>query len=138
MGLAGELMMRRGRAGEGRALLVDAEARIRAVPGPDAWTEALFRLEAISRLARSVGDFELFEHTALQMKEHDAAYAGTRFALGLVAKRRGDANGALREFAAAADLWKEADPESPLAKELRSRLAAEDGPEAPAPAAASR
>ncbi len=122
-GLEGELLLRKGHAAEARALLIGAIARIRAVPGPDAWTEALFRIEAVARLARSTGDFDLFEHAALQMKDHDPAYAGTRFALGLVAKRRGDLAGARREFEAAAELWKDADPDLALSKELRSRLA---------------
>src|SRR5262249_31856346 len=35
----GELMLRTGARDEGRALLKDVQARIRAVPGPDAWME---------------------------------------------------------------------------------------------------
>ena len=70
------------------------------------------------------------------MKDHDPAYAGTRFALGLVAKRRGDQEGARREFEAAAALWKDADPDLALSKELRARLTAtaSDSVGSPAPA----
>jgi tetratricopeptide (TPR) repeat protein len=136
--LQGEVLLRKGHAGEARDLLTGAITRIRAVPGPDAWTEALFKIEAIARLARSTGDFELFEYAALQMKDHDSAYAGTRFALGLVAKRRGDLAGARREFEAAAELWKDADPDLVLSKELRSRLAAVREEPAASPAQAAR
>ena len=45
----GELMLRSGSRDEGRALLKEVQARLRAVPGPDAWMEALFRLEEIGR-----------------------------------------------------------------------------------------
>ena len=50
------------------------------LPGPDAWIQALFRLEAIARTARDVGDWELAECMAGQMLEHDAAYGGSHLA----------------------------------------------------------
>jgi tetratricopeptide (TPR) repeat protein len=117
----GELLLRTGAREEARALLKDVQARIRAVPGPDAWMEALFRLEDIARLARDAGDWELAAHTAEQMKDHDPAYAGTRYALGLVAEQRGDAATAAREFGAAVDLWKDADPDLAVLRDARTR-----------------
>ena len=80
--LRGEILLREGRAAEGRALLQDVQARLRAIPGPDAWIQALFRLEAIARLARDAGDWGLAEYTADQMIEHDTAYAGSHLATG--------------------------------------------------------
>ena len=71
----------------------DVQNRLRALPGPDAWTQALFRLEAFARTARDVGDWELAEHTARQMLEHDGAYAGSHFALALVARQQGRSGG---------------------------------------------
>ena len=121
-GLRGELLLRKGRRDEAREVLKDVQKRIRAVPGPDAWTEALFRLEAIARLARDVGDWELLDHTARQMSDHDPAYGGTRYALGLVAEHRGDREGARREFDAALGYWQKADPDLPELKVARASL----------------
>ena len=83
----------------GRALLDDVGRRLRALPGPDAWMQALFVLESIARTAREASDWELAERMARQMLEHDRAYAGGHYALGLVAEQRGDAAGAQQAFA---------------------------------------
>jgi tetratricopeptide (TPR) repeat protein len=107
--LRGELLLRSGERAGGRALLEDVERRLRALPGPDAWIQALFRLEAIGRIARSAGDWELAEHTARQMLDHDAAYAGTHVALALVARHRGDADEARRRSEVARSFWRDAD-----------------------------
>ena len=120
-GLRGELLLREGRSDEAGPLLREVERRIRAVPGPDAWTEALYRLEAIARVARETGAWELAAYTAEQMKDHDSAYAGTRYALALVAEHHGDAVAAAREFAAAVDLWKNADSDLPVLRDARAR-----------------
>jgi tetratricopeptide (TPR) repeat protein len=120
----GELLLRSGARDEGRAVLEQVQARIRAVPGPDAWMEALFRLEEIARLAREVGDWELAEYTAGQMREHDPAYAGTHFALARVAERKGDRAAAREGFARAVRYWSTADPDLPDLVEARAREAA--------------
>ena len=91
------------------------------MPGPDAWTEALYRLESIARAAREAGDWDLAAYTAEQMREHDPAYAGTRYALALVAEQRGDTAAAGREFTAAVDLWKDADPDLAVLRDARAR-----------------
>jgi tetratricopeptide (TPR) repeat protein len=109
--LDGELKLRTGEAAAGREQLRGVERALRAVPGPDAWIQALFRLEYLGRLAREVGDWELAELTARQMLEHDAAYGGSHLALALVAEHRGDAAAAARGKAEAARLWRDADPE---------------------------
>jgi tetratricopeptide (TPR) repeat protein len=120
----GELLLRTGARDEGRALLKEVQARIRAVPGPDAWMEALFRLEDIARVAREVGDWDLAEYTAEQMREHDAAYAGTHYALGLVAEHEGNRAAAQKAFAEAVRLWAKADSDLPELREARARGAA--------------
>jgi len=120
-GLRGELLLRDGRRAEAAPLLEEVQRRIRAVPGPDAWTEALYRLEAIARVAREAGDWDLAAYTAAQMREHDAAYAGTHYATGLVAEQRGDAAAAAREFAAAVELWKDADADLAALRDARAR-----------------
>ena len=100
--LRAELMLWEGNDnGAGAELLMDVQRRLRALPGPDAWTQALFRLEAFARTARAVGNWDLAEFTARQMLEHDAAYAGSHYALALVAQHRGNLPLAQQEMAAA-------------------------------------
>jgi len=107
--LRAELLLRDGKSEEGRMLSKDVQARLRALPGPDAWTQALFRLEALARIARDVGDWDLAEYTARQMLDHDAAYAGSHLALALVANQQHDIGLAKQEAAAARKYWKDAD-----------------------------
>jgi hypothetical protein len=98
------------------------ERRIRAVPGPDAWTEALYPVEAGARLSREAGDGDIAAHTAEQMRKHDSADAGTRCAI-VVAEPRGDTAAAACEFVAAVELWKNADPDLAVLREARARAA---------------
>jgi Flp pilus assembly protein TadD len=123
--LRGELLLRTGQREPGRAVFKETQRALRAVPGPDAWTQALFRLESMARSAREAGDWELAEYTARQMLEHDAAYGGSHLALALVLQHAGDTAGASTEFAAARKLWGEADPDLPeLAQIEAARVAA--------------
>jgi tetratricopeptide (TPR) repeat protein len=117
----GELLLRTGEREKGRALLQEVQSRIRAVPGPDAWMEALFRLEEIARLAREVGDWELAAHTAGQMRAHDAAYGGTHYALARVAEHQGDLARAREAYGEAVRLWSKADPELPELRQAHAR-----------------
>ena len=117
--LRAEILLREGKAEEGRALMKDVQARLRALPGPDAWTQALFRLDAFARIARDVGDWDLAEYTALQMIDHDAAYGGSHLALALVARHRGDVEVAQQEAAAARKYWKDADRDLKELAQLR-------------------
>jgi tetratricopeptide (TPR) repeat protein len=108
----------------GRALLEDVGRRLRALPGPDAWMQALFVLESIARTAREAADWELAERMARQMLEHDRAYAGGHYALGLVAEQRGDAAASQEAFGTAARLWAQADGDLPELQRLRRTVAA--------------
>lgn len=106
----------------GRRLLEAVAGMLRGLPGPDAWIEALFRLEAMARLAREIGDWELAEFMARQMIEHDAAYGGSHLGLALVAEHKGDRMTAANARAEAARYWRDADPDLPeLAAALASR-----------------
>jgi tetratricopeptide (TPR) repeat protein len=118
--LRAEIMLWEGNTREGSELLKDVQKRLRALPGPDAWTQALFRLEAFARTARAVGDWELAEHTARQMLEHDGAYAGSHFALAQVAQHRGDIDLLRQESEAASRYWRDADRNLAELKELRA------------------
>ncbi|HTE39213.1 MAG TPA: hypothetical protein VK629_00190 [Steroidobacteraceae bacterium] len=119
--LRGETLLRDGKQDEGRALLKDVQIRLRALPGPDAWTQALFRLEAIARMARDVGDWELAEHTARQMLEHDPAFGGSHLALALVANQRGNTELAKQEANEARKYWRDADAGLKELSELDNR-----------------
>lgn len=120
--LRGELLLR-GNAATARPILEGVAATLRAAPGPDSWIQALFRLEAMARLARDAGDWDLAEFMARQMLEHDAAYGGSHLALALVADHREDAPSAAREFATAESYWKDADGDLPELKLVRAKKA---------------
>jgi tetratricopeptide (TPR) repeat protein len=111
--LRGELLLRDGARAEGRRLLESVARTLRAQPGPDAWIQALFRLEAMARLARELGDWELAEFMGRQMIEHDPAYGGSHLALALVAEHRGDHRAASASRAEAERYWRDADPDLP-------------------------
>jgi tetratricopeptide (TPR) repeat protein len=121
LGLKGEILLRRGQRDEARALLKDVQKKIRAVPGPDAWTEALFRLEDIARAARQAEDWELAAYTAEQMRDHDPAYGGTHYALGRAAEQQGRVAQAQAAYAEAVRLWADADAELQALQDARAR-----------------
>jgi len=120
-GLRGELVLRTGRTEEGATVLMGVARAMRATPGPDAWTQALFRLETMARGARDAGAWKLADDLATQMLEHDAAYGGSHLARALVLRHQRDEAGFNREMEAARRYWKDADPQLP---ELNVALAA--------------
>jgi tetratricopeptide (TPR) repeat protein len=122
LGLQGEIALRTADREKGRRLLLDTANRVRAVPGPDGWVQALFALESMARTARQVGDWQLAGQLAQQMLAHDPAYAGTHYALALVAEHDGDAKTARAEFARAQKYWSQADADLPELVEIRKRL----------------
>ena len=111
--LQGEFFVRTGRREKGRPMLEEVARKARAAPGPDAWTQALFTLEGIARAAREVGDWELGGWAARQMLDHDPNYAGTHYALALVAEHNGDGAIARAERALVEKYWKDADRDLP-------------------------
>lgn len=122
--LRGELLLRQGSRAEGRTMLVGIARTLRGLPGPDAWIQALFRLEALSHLARDIGDWELADLMALQMLEHDGAYAGSHLAAALVAQQRGQPTAAAEAFREAARHWRDADADLPELAQVRGALVA--------------
>ena len=111
--LQGEYLLRTAQRDKGRQVMERAAQKWRGLPGPDAWTQSLFRLEALARSARSVGDWVLAARLAQLMLEHDPNYAGTHYALALVAQHDGNADTARREFDLAVKAWASADKELP-------------------------
>ena len=116
--LRGDLLLRAGGRDEGRAVLKDVVRALRAAPGPDAWSQALFRLESMARSAMEAGDWDLAEFIAAQMLDHDAAYGGSHHTLALVLRHKGDDAGVAREVDAARRYWRDADPDLPELKPI--------------------
>lgn len=107
--LRGEIMLREGNLDDGNRLMERTIKEIEAVSGPDAWSEALFQVEYIARVAREAGDWTLAESAAQELISHDSSYAGGHLALALVDVHQGNASGAKQEFASAQRLWSKAD-----------------------------
>jgi len=116
--LRGELLLREGHREEGRTVLKDVVKALRSAVGPDAWSQALFRLETMGRSAMEAGDWELAAFISAQMLDHDAAYAGSHYTSGLVLQHKGDAAGVDREFEVAKRYWKDADKDLAELKEI--------------------
>ena len=119
--LQGEFRLRTAQRDQGRQGMERAAQKWRALPGPDAWTQSLFRLEALARSARQVGDWALAARMAQLMLEHDPNYAGTHYALALVAQHDGNTATAGREFDLAVKAWANADKDLPELAIARKR-----------------
>ncbi len=57
--LGGEFRLRTAQREQGRQAMERAAQKWRSLPGPDAWTQSLFRIEALARSARQVGRLAL-------------------------------------------------------------------------------
>jgi tetratricopeptide (TPR) repeat protein len=108
--LRAELALREQDFARGDKLAAKMESEIVAVPGPDAWSEALFQLEYLGRVAREAGDWPLAESTARKMIAHDPTYGGAYLALALSEEHGGQSVAAKQSLARAAELWRNADP----------------------------
>jgi len=117
----GELLLRAGEREEGRSVLKDVVRSLRAAPGPDAWSQGLFRLESMARTAMEVEDWDLAEFIAAQMLEHDSAYGGSHSTFALVLHHKGDHAGAVRELETARRFWVDADPDLPELKQITAK-----------------
>jgi hypothetical protein len=80
-------------------------------------------LEAIAKIACEINDWDLAATATTQLQEHDANYAGTHFALALLAEQKGDKAAALAEFKLAEKLWSDADRDLPELLQIKERLA---------------
>jgi tetratricopeptide (TPR) repeat protein len=122
--LNAEILLRQGRTEKSDALFREIEKKVRAVPGPDSWSQALFQLESIASTARDAGNWELSEFTARQMIEHDPSYAGGYYALGLALEHHGANAAAREEFVQAQNRWAKADAETTELVQVRQKLTA--------------
>jgi tetratricopeptide (TPR) repeat protein len=124
--LRAELLLCEQKLTEAEPLARQIEERVRAMPGPDSWSEALFQLQAIARAAQRSGDWDLAEFTGRQMIEHDPSYAGGYYVLGLSAEHRGDGGEARQQFLAAQKRWTDADFDLPELVHVHQALAAKN------------
>jgi tetratricopeptide (TPR) repeat protein len=118
--LQGEFFLGTGQGEKGRAMLREVVRRAREATGPDNWVQALFVLEAMARAAREAGDWPFAAWLAEEMRSHDPQYAGTHYALALVAAHNGNTAAARTEFAAAERLWSKADATLPELRDIRT------------------
>ena len=107
---------------DGKTLMQEIVEKIRAMPGPDSWSEARFELESIASTARHLDAWDLAEFSAHQLIEQDPNYAGGYFALGLVAEHGDNAALARQQFATAEKLWSNADSDLPELQQVRQSL----------------
>jgi tetratricopeptide (TPR) repeat protein len=121
--LNAELLLRQGHVEKSDALFREIEKKIRAVPGPDSWSQAIFQLASIASIARDAADWELAEFTAQQMIEHDPSYAGGYYALGLAVEHRGG-EAAGEQFVKAENRWANADTDLAELVQVRQKLTA--------------
>lgn len=117
-GLRGEMLLHGGKGEEGRTVLTGVIKALRAAPGPDAWSQGLFRLESMARSAMTADDWEFAGYVAEQMLAHDEAYGGSHYMQALVLQHKGDHAGALREVETAKRFWKDADRDLPELKTM--------------------
>jgi tetratricopeptide (TPR) repeat protein len=120
----GEFFLRSGDREKGRAMIREAVATLRGRLGPDAWSQTLFDLEAIARVAREADDWTLAAELADEMRQHDAGYAGTHFATALVDEQRGNRPAAVRAYERAIVLWRDADRDLPELSKSSGRVLA--------------
>src|SRR4029078_8099805 len=96
--LYGEMLLRDGKNEEAQNVLKGVIQALRSTPGPDAWSQGLFRLESMARSAMDAGDWEFAEYGAAQRTDTAAAYGGSHYSTARVLQHKGDAAGALREI----------------------------------------
>lgn len=120
--LQAEFFLRTGQPARARPLAHDAVRRLRDRRGPDAWSQALFRIEAIARAAIEAADWDLAASLGEQLRAHDAAYGGTHFVLASLARHRQDRETERRELEAAKRAWAKADTDLPELREIEAWL----------------
>ncbi len=121
--LRAALLLSAGQTSQAQALLDNVARRIRAANGPDSWTQGLFHLEFLAGVARRAADWVLASQLASAMHQRAPDYAGSHYALALVALHEGDSQTAANEFSAATKLWNEADSDLPELANARQSLA---------------
>jgi tetratricopeptide (TPR) repeat protein len=114
-----EFFLRTKQVDKARTALEEAARKARLQSGPDNFMQTLFTLEAMARAAREAGEWDLAGWAARQMDAHDPNYAGSHYALALVAQHAGDQRAVAAELALAGKYWSTADSDLPELKTIR-------------------
>jgi tetratricopeptide (TPR) repeat protein len=120
--LQAEFFLRTGERDRAAALFRDVRAKIRTLPGPDAWSQGLFRLESIGRVAVASSAWDIAAETAADMEAHDPRYGGTHYLQALVAEHQQDPKRMKEHLRLAADAWKDGDADFADLIDIRARL----------------
>jgi tetratricopeptide (TPR) repeat protein len=107
------LMLARGSLADAPALVERIGQYTRRATSADSWSQGLFRVEVLSRLARETSQWNIAEELAGLMLAVDPYYGGSHYAKALVAEHRGDRTAAAQEFDAAKRYWSHADVDFP-------------------------
>lgn len=121
--LRAEILLSQEKSAEGASLMKQIEEQLLAAPGPDARSQALIQLDSIARRARETEEWALAEFTAREMIRQEPGYAGGYYALALISEHQGDSPSASQQFAAARNLWSDADRDLPELRDVQQRLA---------------
>jgi tetratricopeptide (TPR) repeat protein len=70
---------------------------MRALPGSDAWSDAMFQLRLIAEIAMDYGDWDLARFAAHQLVEQAPFYAGAHSLLARIAEHDGETSGSAHE-----------------------------------------
>jgi tetratricopeptide (TPR) repeat protein len=117
------LVLERGKIADAPPLMESLLRYTRAATSADSWSQGLFRLELLARLARDTGHWEVARELARFMIEYDPYYGGSHYAMALVAQHDGNGGLALTEFGAAAKYWAGADMDFPELIQVKRLLA---------------
>lgn len=123
----GEYLLRAGDTEAGGKMFRSGVTKLMADRSPDAWIATVVQLEAAARVARERGQVALASDLSGLLRQHAPYYAGTHYALGLLAEQRGDKSAARTAYAEAATRWRDADRDLPEVVDLRKRLTALGG-----------
>jgi tetratricopeptide (TPR) repeat protein len=121
--LQAEISLRTGDRSRAAAAFRDVRSKIRALPGPDAWSQGLFRLESIGRTAVALEAWSIAAETAADMTAHDPNYGGTHYLQSLVARNAGDERREQHALQRALEAWRGGDSNFADLADVQRRLA---------------
>lgn len=120
--LEAEILTRSGEREKSFVMFKKVIDDIRATPGPDAWMQAIYRIELVARIGREAGDWQLAEYASNEMLNHDQYYAGSQYAWAMVQFNKSKEQRGKELLAAAKQYWSKADADMPELAEISQRI----------------